>query len=292
MSSAWIAHSLLDSIVDSFFPFSDEIEKEVMAIEQLVYSGDKGLESDIVKSSPALSPQSEKERLPSLSEKNVLELGTTFTARTRFALSRPPLHLLYRRILRYIRGRFRSSIPTEKSPPSSTTITLRRMATTRRLVTSLTRLLATKSEVVTQIRKRLLSGSGNGKASSSEEVEVAMYMGDVQDHILTLQNSLDHYERMLSQSHPTYLQQLRTEVGKTKSGADKALVYLSVVSMAVVCIQTIIGIFSLNVTLPVSTNFEVFGIVIAINCVVLTAFLGLVRRWWINAKRRGANVLG
>ncbi|KAE9408147.1 hypothetical protein BT96DRAFT_962830 [Gymnopus androsaceus JB14] len=287
MSSAWIAHSLLDSIVDSFFPFSDEIEKEVMAIEQLVYSTDKRLDSEMSMTAAVHPPQSEKERLPVLSEKNMLKFEETFTARTRFALSRPPLRLLYRRFLRYIR-----TLRIRWRPSPSTMITLRRMATTRRLVTSLARLLAAKSEVVTQLRKRLLSESGNGKAGSSEEIEVAMYMGDVQDHILTLQHSLDHYERMLSQSHPTYLQQLRTDVSLAKSGADKALVYLSVVSMGVVCLQTVIGLFSLNVTVPISTNFEVFGIVIALECVVLTAFLALVRRWWVNAKRHKGSVLG
>jgi magnesium transporter len=57
------------------------------------------------------------------------------------------------------------------------------MARTRRLVTSLGRLLATKSEVVLQIRKRLLiagrSRMGN-ETSKGDELDVAIYMGDVQ----------------------------------------------------------------------------------------------------------------
>jgi Mg2+ and Co2+ transporter CorA len=48
------------------------------------------------------------------------------------------------------------------------------MARTRRLVTSLGRLLSTKAEVIAQIRKRLASGT------KPEDAEVAMYMGDVQ----------------------------------------------------------------------------------------------------------------
>ncbi|KAJ3987781.1 hypothetical protein F5890DRAFT_679574 [Lentinula detonsa] len=299
MSSAWIAHSLLDSIVDSFFPFSDVIEKEVMAMEQLVYPSDTIATLDIPAKSEILDldPErisSEKEALPTLSKKNLLKLESTFTGtRTHFALSRPPLPLLYRRFLRYMRSFWQPSPSTEKSVPSSTMITLRRMARTRRLVTSLTRLLATKSEVVAQIRKRLLTGLGNGNAGNSEDAEVAMYMGDVQDHILSLQHSLAHYERMLSQSHPTYLQQLRTHVSLTKSGADKALVYLTTVSMAVLCLQTVIGMFSQNVTVPASPNsFHVFGIIVSVECVVLTVYLSLVRRWWLNAKKRRGTALG
>ncbi|OBZ79405.1 Magnesium transporter ALR1 [Grifola frondosa] len=38
MSSDWIAHGIMDSIVDSFFPFLEGIEKEVTEIENLVFS--------------------------------------------------------------------------------------------------------------------------------------------------------------------------------------------------------------------------------------------------------------
>lgn len=61
------------------------------------------------------------------------------------------------------------------------------------------------------------------------------------DHILTLQQALAHYERMLSQSHPNYLSHLRLSVSKAKSGSDKALVTLTTVSLGVLCVQTLIG---------------------------------------------------
>ena len=37
---AWIAHGILDSFVDSFFPFVEEIGKEVTIIESVVYNED------------------------------------------------------------------------------------------------------------------------------------------------------------------------------------------------------------------------------------------------------------
>lgn len=181
--------------------------------------------------------------------------------RPRFAAPRWTIPLVLRRIKRFFTKRFRRMSTAPEVPPSSTTLTLRRMARARRLVTSLNRLLASKSEVITQIRKRLLKAgaSGLGTGTKSDELEVAIYMGDVQgmlrrrihpsallltlavDHILTLQHSLNHFEHMLSQSHPTYLSQLRTTFAATKSGADKSLIYLTTVSIAVLCIQTILG---------------------------------------------------
>ncbi|OBZ79866.1 hypothetical protein A0H81_01058 [Grifola frondosa] len=87
-------------------------------------------------------------------------------------------------------------------------------------------------------------GVGTG---TEEDLDVFVYMGDVQDHILTLQQALAHYERALSQSHPTYLSQLRLSVSQAKSGTDQAVVILTTVSLAVVCVQTLIGLPSMNV---------------------------------------------
>ncbi|KAK0456915.1 hypothetical protein EV421DRAFT_1755582 [Armillaria borealis] len=295
LSSAWIAHGLLDSFVDSFFPFLEEIEKEVVAIEELVFSLHPGARHDFHQSlteqvdipSPPSSVMvhgfdEEKEQY---SEKPLQQ-----SLQTRFSLPRPPLPIVFRRIKRLFRRRRKQTSSSEISNSMSpTTSTLRRMAKARRLVTSLTRLLASKADVVLQIRKRLLSGH-NKKA---EDVEIAIYMGDIQDHILTLQHSLAHYERMLSQSHPIYLSQLRTSVALTKAGTDKALIVLTVVSIGVLCIQPLIGLVSVNVTIPGNGltpdyPYNAFGIVIALSLVITFIYLAMVRRWWLQAKRRRA----
>jgi hypothetical protein len=46
---------------------------------------------------------------------------------------------------------------------------------------------------------------------------------------------------MLSQSHPLYISHIRATVAITKGGSDKALIFLSAVSIGVLCIQTLIG---------------------------------------------------
>ncbi|KAG7450560.1 uncharacterized protein BT62DRAFT_927845 [Guyanagaster necrorhizus] len=298
LSSAWIAHGLLDSIVDSFFPFLEEIEKEVVAIEELVFSLRPGARHDF---NPSLVEQvnnptplssvtvhgvdKEKEQL---SEKPLQQ--EDLSLQTRFFLPRPPLPILFRRIKRLFRQRRKQTFTMDTSSSlSPTTSTLRRMAKARRLVTSLTRLLASKADVVLQIRKRLLSGH----EKKTDDAEIAIYMGDIQDHILTLQHSLAHYERMLSQSHPIYLSQLRTSVSLTKPGMDKSLIVVTVVSIGVLCIQTLIGLCSVNVTIPGNGltpeyPYYGFGIVISLAVVITTTYLLMVWRWWLQAKRRRA----
>ncbi|KAK7059010.1 hypothetical protein VNI00_001634 [Paramarasmius palmivorus] len=279
MSSAWIAHGLLDSIVDSFFPVLDDIENEVLSIEELVYNEqqeaqteDKGHHSKRHILRPRKTPDMgqkpdqvsiDLEKHSSLSEKNsIIHFTSNYPRRTRFSLPRPPLSILQKRIVRAIKSRWRRSRNEKAAPPNTTSVNLKRIARTRRLVTSLTRLLASKADVVAQIQKRMLIGLG----SPAEDVEVAIYMGDVQDHILTLQHALAHYERMLSQSYPIYLAQLRTLAGLTKMNTDKALIILTTVTVAVLSVQTLTAIFSMNINVPHNPRepgspFTYFGIV-------------------------------
>lgn len=63
----------------------------------------------------------------------------------------------------------------------------------------------------------------------------------VLDHIDTLMQSLAHYERMLSHSHPAYLSQLRVSQALAKGGTDKAILILTVISITVLCIQFPLG---------------------------------------------------
>ncbi|KAJ7487560.1 hypothetical protein B0H11DRAFT_1099387 [Mycena galericulata] len=295
MTSDWIAHGILDSIVDSFFPFLQGLEREVMSIEDIVFSGaSSSRTSDAAKAAQA-QPNAEK-RTPDpkdveksvsaveLSEKNLASLN----ASSRHVSLPWPSFIAKWKIDIPIRWRATS---LAKPGPSRNSSPLHRMARARRLVTSLSRLLAAKSEVVAQLRKRLMTSATSAGSSTAggEGAEVAMYLGDVQDHILTLEHALGHYERMLSQSHPLYISHVRTTVFTTKSGSDKAVVVLSTLSIAVLCIQTLIGVCSVNVTIPHNTldggRFNAFAIVLALSILILVAFLKLVLHWWRSAKR-------
>ncbi|OCH96146.1 hypothetical protein OBBRIDRAFT_744160 [Obba rivulosa] len=306
MSSDWVAHGLIDSIVDSFFPFLEKIEKEVVEIENHVFS-DKPGQPPSLDPAPSSSAEIQSEKVepdaqravdvktdtPTLTEKNATEPPKISGRKTHFAVPTAPA-LLFRRFKRFVRE-LADSVPNFRAEFKHTSILtsiniVHRMARTKRLVTSLTRLLALKSEVVSQVQKRLLSAGEWGLRNGTDHMDVYIYMGDVQDHILTLQQSLAHYERMLSQSHPNYLSHLRLSVRKAQSGTDKAIVTLTTVSLGVVCVQTVIGMNSVNVPIPhndlTGHKFDVFFIVIAICIVVTIIFGAVVRWWWISAKRK------
>ena len=110
--------------------------------------------------------------------------------RPRFVVPYPTVSLAYHRMKRFISNAWESCIwRTKVEPPATPTptstpshLTLRRIGSTRKLVTSLVRLLATKSDVLTAFRKQLLRASTlkpkSMTARSSEEL--AIYSGDVQ----------------------------------------------------------------------------------------------------------------
>jgi magnesium transporter len=194
--SDWIAHGIIDSIVDSYFPFLEEIEREILSIENLIFSDlDVRLEESMSNETP-LEPQvsnpstlvskdsftfREKNLMsPTLSEK----LEQRSVHRMQFAVPKQQL-LSLRRIKQFNRKLLRLLSKSHwrvHSPHSdSTPTTVQRVAHIRRLVTSLSRFLATKSEVVAQIKKRMLMtgehGLGNG---TGDDRDVFIYMGDVQ----------------------------------------------------------------------------------------------------------------
>jgi magnesium transporter len=172
----------------------EEIEKEVMAIESVVYNEDSpGSTVTVPPSSLALArtsrPLTSEEKALSTNlladEKNMFfrDVASIRTTKTQFSLPRLTYGLMLRRLRRAF-SRFmglfkpsRSKSRNVKPSFSRASFDLRRMARTRRLVTSLARVLATKPEVVAGIRKRLMTAD---LLVAGDDAEVGIYLGDVQ----------------------------------------------------------------------------------------------------------------
>lgn len=183
----WIAHGLLDSVVDSFFPILKEIKNDVAAIETILFGNEELTETSFSGGSGGFDAErstgtvtgKEVENSPSFSQ--IEKAEATPEVGPRFSMPRLTMPLAFRHLKRrakyFLQGAFSTSKSRNTSVRTATSIAFRRMARMRRLVTSLTRLLASKSEIVSQIRKRYLN---NGKVVRNEGVEIAMYMGDIQ----------------------------------------------------------------------------------------------------------------
>lgn len=67
---------------------------------------------------------------------------------------------------------------------------LRRVGETRKKVMALYRLLGNKADVIKGFAKRC-----NEQWEVAPKTEIGLYLGDIQDHIVTMTGNLSHYER-------------------------------------------------------------------------------------------------
>ena len=84
---------------------------------------------------------------------------------------------------------------------SEQTDMLRRIGHARKKVMSLLRLLTSKPDVLRTVIKRC----GDKMRCSDETL---LYLGDIQDHVITLTQNISHYEKTLARAHSNYLAQV------------------------------------------------------------------------------------
>ena len=59
--------------------------------------------------------------------------------------------------------------------------------------------------------------------------EIGLYLGDIQDHILTMTGNLGHYENLLSRAHSNYLAQISLKMNERQEQTADVLGKLTVV---------------------------------------------------------------
>lgn len=322
-TSDWIAYSIMDSIIDSFFPLLDQLAREcdrwdalanqsresktigqaqddddyvevLVENERPVGSGrdvvlampPDAIEMDEKTIGPASSepkanstedvdqqPSSQQTKRPS---DEFVDNDKWQSSSVRAWYTQSPLPakrsvrfrgILHQHINLYwipqlIREFLRGTRTDPRRPRRSGQNVLLQMASTRRLITSLSRLLASKSELLGQIRKGMKSDVGiigtGGRGAHLDDVII--YLGDVQgalraglswrcdsntthdlDHVITLQQSLAHLERVLSAAHPTFVSDRQLAKEERTRKMDRVLLYLSTVTISVICMQVITG---------------------------------------------------
>ncbi|KAI9339461.1 hypothetical protein BD770DRAFT_222110 [Pilaira anomala] len=152
---------------------------------------------------------------------------------------------------------------------------LSRIGSCRKTVMQLLRLLGPKADVVKSLIKRyedkikeieynnmiLETQLINGGEDPSKEVylkqeevkahhEVTLYLGDIQDHILTMLQNVNHYDLILGRAHRNYLGQISIELslaGNTTNGVINRLTFFATI---VVPLNLVGSLFGMNVQVP------------------------------------------
>lgn len=160
---------------------------------------------------------------------------------------------------------------------------LRRIGEARKKVMSLLRLLFGKADVIKMFAKRC-----NERWDNAPRGEIGLYLGDIQDHIVTMYQNLQVYEKIFSRSHGNYLAQLQVESVNSNNRVTKVLGRVTLVGTVLVPLNLVTGLFGMNVKVPGQDGEPeggdnlawFFGIIGFMIFVVFT--LSLVARRWLG----------
>ncbi|KAH7328876.1 hypothetical protein B0I35DRAFT_507261 [Stachybotrys elegans] len=122
---------------------------------------------------------------------------------------------------------------------------LRRVGDCRKRVMSLYRLLGNKADVIKGFAKRC-----NERWEVAPRSEIGLYLGDIQDHIVTMTSNLSHYEKILARSHGNYLAQINLRMNERQEQTADVLGKLTVLGTIVLPMNIITGLWGMNVWVP------------------------------------------
>lgn len=132
---------------------------------------------------------------------------------------------------------------------------------------SLMRLLNGKADVIKGFAKRC-----NESYTVTPRGEIGLYLGDIQDHVVTMMSNLGHFEKMLSRSHANYQAQLTVAYLASGNRANAVLSKITLLATILVPLNLICGLFGMNVPVPGRSSESLgwfFGILGVIAMIVL-----------------------
>ena len=122
---------------------------------------------------------------------------------------------------------------------------LRRSGECRKRIMSILRLLGSKADVIKGFSKRC-----NEQWEVTPRSEIGLYLGDIQDHIVTMVQSLNHYEKLLSRAHSNYLAQLNIDMTRVNNDMNDVLSRINVLGTIVLPMNIVTGLWGMNVFVP------------------------------------------
>lgn len=187
---------------------------------------------------------------------------------------------------------------------------LQRIGESRRKTMTLMRLLSGKADVIKMFAKRCqdeangigpaltsqinianLQAAGNDNSNKDRfqqttqpRGDIALYLGDIQDHLLTMYQNLLAYEKIFSRSHTNYLAQLQVESFNSNNKVTEMLGKVTMLGTMLVPLNIIPGMFGMNVRVPGGDSTGslgwFFGILGVMVCLALSAWFGA--SFWIK----------
>ncbi|RYP71723.1 hypothetical protein DL771_004674 [Monosporascus sp. 5C6A] len=122
---------------------------------------------------------------------------------------------------------------------------LRRIGAVRKNTLGLMRILGGKADVLKGFTKRC-----NENYKVTPRMDIGMYLGDIQDHVVTMMTNLTHFEKILSRAHANYLAQLTIDSIAQGTKTNEGLTKITFLASIIVPLNVITGLFGMNVHVP------------------------------------------
>lgn len=147
---------------------------------------------------------------------------------------------------------------------------LRNIGEVRKNVMGMMKLLGGKADVLRGFTKRC-----NENYNVTPRMDIGLYLGDIQDHVVTMMSNLGHFEKMLSRSHSNYLAQLSIDNINQGNHSNKVLGKITLLASILVPLNLVCGLFGMNVNVPyrdvegLGPFFGILGILVAFTIISL-----------------------
>ncbi|EME42135.1 hypothetical protein DOTSEDRAFT_73054 [Dothistroma septosporum NZE10] len=210
----WISYAIIDDVTDVYAPLVSEIEKEVDEIdEDILYMHTTAADQAEGKVSPSQKKPAQRPKSQGKGN-NQADAGA-------------------------------AKAEGEKSAGFSGGDMLRRVGECRKKVMGLYRLLGNKADVIKGFAKRC-----NEQWDVAPRSEIGLYLGDIQDHIVTMTGNLSHFESLLSRAHGNYVAQINIRMNERAEQNADVLGKLTVLGTIVLPMNIITGMWGMNVWVP------------------------------------------
>lgn len=259
VTSDWICYALIDDITDSFAPMIESIEEEVNSIEDAIlkmHSGETDLDDlddEVLEDESHHPPVGRRKK----SNESTLHKTTDEIFFRRKRSKSTVDHKIGTRLKKMTTSVSSKSGSRRSSSSKSTGIIswrrkgdmLRRIGECRKRVMSVLRLLGSKADVIRGFSKRF-SESMQENGRHTEKLEIGMYLGDIQDHIVTMVQSLNHYEKLIARFHANYLAQINIDMTKVNNDTNDVLGKITILGTIVLPINVVTGLWGMNCIVP------------------------------------------
>lgn len=251
VSADWICYAIIDDITDGFAPVIQSVEYEADAIEDLVLFNSTDFSTMLRRIGEARRKVMTLMRLLS-GKADVIKM---FAKRCQDEFSNLPPNYIPSNVnlTGYPTSQMASSPPPTGHHPSSASLSAQNSAALNS---------ASGSSNVPGPNPGVQFGPGPGAQANFQyllpnqmhraqpRADIALYLGDIQDHVVTMFQNLVAYEKIFSRAHSNYLAQLQVESFNANNKVTKMFSKITLLGTILIPLNLITGLFGMNVTIP------------------------------------------